>query len=146
MAEKELLRRLFKWMGIFFIIISAGTIIAGYVLYTHLITDLPDVNSLHNVQYQIPLSIYSKDNLLIAQFGEKKCIPIAIEDVPEQLVQAFVAAEDDQFFEHPGVNYKGILRAGLQLALSGGKKKQGGSTITMQVARNFLLNREKTYT
>jgi penicillin-binding protein 1A len=144
-AEKGLLRQLFKWIGIFFIIISACTIISGYVIYTHLITDLPDINSLHNVQYQIPLSVYSKDKLLIAQFGEKKRIPIAIEDVPEQLVQAFVAAEDDQFFEHRGVNYKGILRAGLQLALSGGKKKQGGSTITMQVARNFLLNREKTY-
>ncbi|MDZ4149887.1 MAG: transglycosylase domain-containing protein, partial [Methylicorpusculum sp.] len=83
--------------------------------------------------------------MLIAQFGEKKRIPFTMAQVPEQLVKAFLAAEDDSFFEHPGVDINGLLRAGLQLALTG-KKMQGGSTITMQVTRNFLLNNEKTYT
>ncbi|MBL6987523.1 MAG: penicillin-binding protein 1A [Methylobacter sp.] len=125
--------------------ITLSAAISGYFIYNQLSIDLPNVKTLHNVQYQIPLSIYSKDNLLIAQFGEKKRTPINIEDVPQQLINAFIAAEDDSFYEHPGVDFKGLLRAGLQLALTG-KKKQGGSTITMQVTRNFLLNNEKTYT
>lgn len=134
-----------KWFVIFLIAIILAAAISGYFLYNKLSADLPDINTLHNVQYQTPLSIYSKDNLLIAQFGEKKRAPITIEEVPQQLINAFIAAEDDSFYEHPGVDFKGLLRAGLQLALTG-KKKQGGSTITMQVTRNFLLNNEKTYT
>ncbi|MGZ4981601.1 MAG: penicillin-binding protein 1A [Methylobacter sp.] len=125
--------------------ITLWAAISGYFLYNKLLADLPDVKTLHNVQYQTPLSIYTKDNLLIAQFGEKKRTPVNIEEVPQQLINAFIAAEDDNFYEHPGVDFKGLLRAGLQLALTG-KKKQGGSTITMQVTRNFLLSSEKTYT
>ncbi|MGZ5054455.1 MAG: penicillin-binding protein 1A [Methylobacter sp.] len=125
--------------------ITLGSAISGYFLYNKLSADLPDVKTLHNVQYQTPLSIYSKDNLLIAQFGEKKRTPVNIEEVPQQLINAFIAAEDDNFYEHHGVDFKGLIRAGLQLALTG-KKKQGGSTITMQVTRNFLLSSEKTYT
>ncbi|MGZ4982283.1 MAG: transglycosylase domain-containing protein, partial [Methylobacter sp.] len=125
--------------------ITLGSAISGYFLYNKLSADLPDVKTLHNVQYQTPLSIYSKDNLLIAQFGEKKRTPVNIEEVPQQLINAFIAAEDDNFYQHPGVDFKGLIRAGLQLALTG-KKKQGGSTITMQVTRNFLLSSEKTYT
>jgi penicillin-binding protein 1A len=125
--------------------VTLGLAIFGYFFYNKLLADLPDVKTLHNVQYQTPLSIYTKDNLLIAQFGEKKRTPVNIEEAPQQLINAFIAAEDDNFYEHPGVDFKGLLRAGLQLALTG-KKKQGGSTITMQVARNFLLSSEKTYT
>lgn len=145
MAKKSLLGQIFKWLVITFVIIGLAMITGGYFLYRHLSTDLPDIKTLHNVQYQIPLSIYSKDKLLIAQFGEKKRIPIVMSQVPEQLVHAFLAAEDDSFFNHPGVDVRGLLRAGLELALTG-KKRQGGSTITMQVTRNFLLNNEKTYT
>jgi len=134
-----------KWLVIFFMTITLSSAISGYFIYKQLSVDLPDVKTLHNVQYQIPLSIYTKDNLLIAQFGEKRRTPINIEDVPQQLINAFIAAEDDSFYQHPGVDFKGLLRAGLQLALTG-KKKQGGSTITMQVTRNFLLSNEKTYT
>jgi len=134
-----------KWFVLFFTTIILATAISSYFLYTKLATDLPDINTLHNVQYQTPLSIYSKDNLLIAQFGEKKRTPVTIEDVPQQLINAFIASEDDSFYQHPGVDFKGLLRAGLQLALTG-KKSQGGSTITMQVTRNFLLTSEKTYT
>ncbi|MGZ4994147.1 MAG: penicillin-binding protein 1A [Methylobacter sp.] len=124
---------------------TLGAAISGYLLYNKLSADLPDIQTLHNVQYQTPLSIYSKDSLLIAQFGEKKRTPVNIEEVPQQLINAFIAAEDDNFYQHPGVDFKGLIRAGLQLALTG-KKKQGGSTITMQVTRNFLLSSEKTYT
>lgn len=134
-----------KWFVVFFMTIILAAAISGYFLYDKLAADLPDVKTLHNVQYQIPLSIYSNDNLLIAQFGEKKRTPITIEEVPQQLINAFIASEDDSFYQHPGVDFKGLLRAGLQLALTG-KKRQGGSTITMQVTRNFLLTSEKTYT
>jgi penicillin-binding protein 1A len=144
-AKKTLSGQILKWFAIFFMTITLGSAILGYFLYTKLSADLPDVKTLHNVQYQTPLSIYSKDNLLIAQFGEKKRTPVNIEEVPQQLINAFIAAEDDNFYEHPGVDFNGLLRAGLQLALTG-KKKQGGSTITMQVTRNFLLSSEKTYT
>lgn len=137
--------KILKWFAFFLTAITLGTAIFGYFLYTKLSADLPDIKTLHNVQYQTPLSIYTKDNLLIAQFGEKKRTPVNIEEVPQQLINAFIAAEDDSFYEHPGVDFKGLLRASLQLALTG-KKRQGGSTITMQVTRNFLLSNEKTYT
>jgi penicillin-binding protein 1A len=136
---------IFKWLGLIlfaFALILAGT---GYLVYQRLAADLPDVKTLHNVRYEIPLSVYSKDNKLIAEFGGNKRIPIKIQDVPKPLIHAFLAAEDDNFFEHPGVDYKGLLRAAAQL-ISTGKKKQGGSTITMQVTRNFLLSSEKTFT
>ncbi|MGZ4992119.1 MAG: penicillin-binding protein 1A, partial [Methylobacter sp.] len=145
MAKKTLSGRILIWFAVFFMTMTLGAAISGYLLYNKLSADLPDIQTLHNVQYQTPLSIYSKDSLLIAQFGEKKRIPINIEEVPQQLINAFIAAEDESFYEHPGVDFKGLLRAGLQLALTG-KKKQGGSTITMQVTRNFLLSNEKTYT
>lgn len=137
--------KILKWFAILCVSIILGATVFGYFLYNKLSADLPDVRTLHNVQYQIPLSIYSKDKLLIAQFGEKKRTPVNIEEVPQQLINAFIAAEDDSFYEHSGVDFKGLVRAGLQLALTG-KKKQGGSTITMQVTRNFLLSNEKTYT
>ncbi len=121
------------------------TVIIGYFLVTRFSADLPDVQALRQVQYQMPLRIYSQDNLLIAQFGDKKRTPITIDQVPKPMIDAFLAAEDDRFYSHPGVDYRGLLRAALQLLLTG-KKKQGGSTITMQVTRNFLLTPEKTYT
>jgi len=118
--------------------------IASYVIYDKLQSELPDITILKDVEYQIPLSIYSADNLLLAQFGEKKRSPININEAPQQLINAFLSAEDGNFYSHPGVDIKGLLRAATQLLLTG-KKKSGGSTITMQVTRNFLLSREKTY-
>jgi len=105
---------------------------------------LPNISSLKELKLQVPLSVYSQDGKLIAQFGEKKRSPIKIEEIPKRLLQAFIAAEDDRFLNHPGVDYKGLLRAGLHY-IKTGEKRQGGSTITMQVARNFFLTREKTF-
>ena len=96
------------------------------------------------MQFQVPLKVFTRDHELIAEFGEKRRSPVAYSDIPEKVIQAFLAAEDDRFFEHPGVDYQGIIRAGTQL-IKTGKKTQGGSTITMQVARNFFLTKEKTY-
>jgi len=88
--------------------------------------------------------VYSSEGGLIAEYGEKRRSPKKIEDIPLALRQAFLAAEDDRFYEHPGVDYQGILRAAMVLVTTG-KRGQGGSTITMQLARNFYLSREKTF-
>jgi penicillin-binding protein 1A len=113
--------------------------------YYYLEPDLPDIDNLRDVRLQVPLKVLSRDGMLIGEFGEKRRNPLGFDQIPERMVQAFLSAEDANFFHHPGVDYRGLLRAGLQLALTG-EKKQGGSTITMQVARNFYLSRKKTYT
>jgi penicillin-binding protein 1A len=106
--------------------------------------ELPDVNSLREMQYQVPMRVYDKSGGLIAEFGEKRRIPITINQVPTLVKEAFLAAEDDRFYQHPGVDWQGLFRAAWELVRTG-HKGQGGSTITMQVARNFFLNSEKTY-
>ncbi len=105
---------------------------------------LPSIANLMDTALQVPLRIYTHDGKLIAEYGDKRRIPVHIQQVPDQLIKAFLAAEDDRFFEHPGVDYQGMLRAAVKLA-STGTKSQGGSTITMQVARNYFLSPEKTY-
>lgn len=117
---------------------------AGFFLYQHFSPKLPDVNTLKDVQFQTPLKILSNDGKLIAEYGEKKRIPLTFEQIPPKFVQALRAAEDARFFEHFGIDIKGLSRAAFQLA-STGKIKSGGSTITMQVAKNFFLTRERTF-
>ena len=141
---RRLIKTLFKWLAFIFFTFALGLIIACYFFILELSKELPDIGQLENVQYQTPLSVYSQDGLLIGQFGEKRRIPIAIGEVPQLQIRAFLAAEDERFYTHPGVDYKGLLRAANQL-IATGKKRQGGSTITMQVARNFLLSKEKTF-
>jgi penicillin-binding protein 1A len=121
----------------------AGILAVGGA-YLYLAPHLPPVDTLRDVQLQVPLRVYSREGLLMAEFGEHRRIPVRYEQLPERLIQAFLAAEDDRFFAHPGIDYQGILRAGWAYLLTG-EKRQGGSTITMQVARNFFLTREKTF-
>jgi len=116
--------------------------IAG--IYYTLAPNLPSPSILKQSSLQVPLRIFSAEGKLIAEFGEKRRIPVEYNEVPKPLIHAFLASEDDRFFEHPGVDYQGLLRAVYSLAVTG-KKAQGGSTITMQVARNFFLSNEKTY-
>jgi len=113
--------------------------------YYYVAPTLPQAEELRDIRLQIPLSVYSRDGRLLALFGEKQRTPAKYEDVPMVLVQAVLAAEDDRFFEHPGFDYQGYLRAGLNFLLSGGDRSQGGSTITIQVARMFFLNRDRTF-
>ncbi len=113
-------------------------------LYLYLAPQLPSADKLTEVRMQVPLKVYTREGKLIAEFGEMRRIPVQFGQVPKQLVQAVLAAEDDRFYSHPGVDYQGLLRAALSLAATG-EKKQGGSTITMQVARNFFLSSEKTF-
>ncbi|MCF6283043.1 MAG: penicillin-binding protein 1A [Candidatus Polarisedimenticolaceae bacterium] len=129
-------------LGLLGSLITAGGIFA---IYRYLEPGLPSTIHLREIKLQVPLRIYSSDNKLIAEFGEKRRIPLRYDEIPQSMLNAFLAAEDDRFFEHPGVDYHGLLRAASQLLLTG-QRRQGGSTITMQVARNFFLSREKTYT
>ena len=129
------------------ILMAVGGILAGLFIggaYLYLSPRLPGIETLKDVKLQVPLRVYAKSGELIAEFGEMKRKPLNFEQFPQHLVNAVLAAEDDRFFEHPGVDYQGILRAVVHLIRTG-KKGQGGSTITMQVARNFFLSREKTY-
>ncbi|WP_330147889.1 PBP1A family penicillin-binding protein [Shewanella oncorhynchi] len=121
-------------------LLGVGAIMAAYF---YVLPDLPDVSTLKNVQLQTPLRIYSSDGKLISQFGEKRRIPLTLDEVPKPLLQAFIATEDARFYEHGGIDPVGVLRAALVM-LTTGEKKQGASTITMQVARNFFLTRDKT--
>ena len=114
----------------------------GVVMYV--LPGLPSIAELDTVEYHVPLRVYSAGGELLAEYGAKRRVPLAIEAIPDSLKQAVVAAEDARFYIHPGVDYKGLLRAVVVLAKTG-EKVQGGSTITMQVARNFFLNRERTY-
>jgi len=141
---KSLIKTLFKWLAFMVFAFLLSVVLAGYFFLVELSKELPDISQLEHVQYQTPLSIYSHDGLLIAQYGEKRRMPVTVDKIPRQQISAFLAAEDDAFYQHPGVDYKGLLRAAKQF-LATGKKRQGGSTITMQVARNFLLNKEKTF-
>lgn len=114
------------------------------LLYIYLESQLPDVDALKTVQLQVPLRIYSQEGLLIQEYGEKRRIPVAYEDIPKTLIYALLATEDQRFFEHRGVDVFGLGRAAVRM-IQTGTKSQGGSTITMQVARNFFLDRKKTF-
>ena len=111
-------------------------------LYVTLSSSLPTVEEIQDMKMQIPMRIYTQDKKLIAVYGEKKRIPVTFSEIPDGLKNAFIAAEDNRFYNHNGVDYIGLLRA-LKSFVTSGKITQGGSTITMQVARNFYLTREK---
>ncbi len=105
---------------------------------------LPDVETLKDVKLQTPMRIYTREGLLIAEFGEKHRLPLAIDDIPEALNQALISTEDKRFYEHGGVDFLGMARVSFKL-LATGRKSGGGSTITMQVARNFFLTFEQSF-
>lgn len=124
------------------ILLGAGSI---YGLYKFIEPQLPDVATLKDVRLQIPMQVYSADGELIAQYGEKRRIPVTLTQMSPELVKAFIATEDSRFYEHHGVDPVGIFRAA-SIALFSGHASQGASTITQQLARNFFLSPEKTLT
>jgi len=126
-----------------FAMFAAGVVVLA-AAYFYIAPDLPPIERLKDVQLQVPLRIYSADGQLMAEFGEQRRVPIHYADLPQMVIDAILATEDDRFFEHPGVDYQGLVRAAFELVKTG-QKRQGGSTITMQVARNFFLSSEKTY-
>ena len=133
--------------SIFRLLLVASVLGLTTILVTYLIVskDLPDVETLRDIQLQVPLRVYTSDGKLISVFGEKRRIPVQIEEMPVYLTNAFIAGEDARFREHPGVDYQGISRA-VWILMTTGEKSVGGSTITQQLARNFFLTLEKTFT
>jgi penicillin-binding protein 1A len=123
-------------------VIAGLAIMAG--AYYYLAPSLPSAEILRDVELQTPLRIYSRDGRLMAQIGEKRRTPASYEEIPEIVVNAFLAAEDDRFFEHPGYDYQGITRAVINLIMTG-SRSQGGSTITQQLARVYFLTRDRTF-
>ena len=133
-----------KYFVIFLITCSLLGAASLYVAYLIIEPELPEVSTLKDIKLSVPLRIYTSDNKLIGEFGKKRRAPLKYEQIPPQMINAFLAAEDERFFTHPGVDYQGIMRAVWHI-IKTGEKGSGGSTITMQVARNFFLSKEKTY-
>ncbi|WP_027960298.1 penicillin-binding protein 1A [Halomonas halodenitrificans] len=126
------------------LIAAAGLGVVGAALY--FAPGLPDVRQLQDFELHSPLRIYTRDDKLIGEYGEERRLPIDHEEIPAEFIEALLAAEDDGFYEHRGVDPMGLLRAAGELVASGGKIQSGGSTITMQVARNYLLTLDRTFT
>lgn len=133
--------RLIRGFIILALVLSA-VVIGGMLYYIEF--ELPDIDTLNTVQLQVPLQVFSHDGKIIATFGEKRRIPIPYDQIPKPLIEAVLATEDQRYYSHSGVDIQGLGRATVQLILTG-RKLQGGSTITMQVARSFYLSRHKTF-
>ncbi|WP_367671435.1 peptidoglycan glycosyltransferase/peptidoglycan DD-transpeptidase MrcA [Serratia symbiotica] len=131
----------------YFLIFAVCCIVLGaasiFGLYKYIEPQLPDVATLKDIRLQIPMQVFSTDGELIAQFGEKRRIPLKLDQIPSVMVHAFIATEDSRFYEHHGVDPVGIFRAA-SIALISGHASQGASTITQQLARNFFLSPERT--
>lgn len=132
-----------------FILAALVAVIGGAGLglggaYQYLQPALPDVAAIRDIRLQVPLRVFSRDGKLIAQFGEQRRIPLSFDAIPKQMVNAVLAAEDDRFFQHSGVDYPGLLRAVVR-HLASRDKGEGGSTITMQLTRGIFLSPEKSY-
>jgi len=127
-----------------FLLAAAGILVVGFTAVMVYPT-LPSLEVLTDYRPKIPLRVFSADGKLIGEFGEERRAVVKLEQVPKTLVNAIVAAEDERFYQHGGVDYLGVARAALSNFASGGVR-QGASTITMQVARNFFLSKEKTLT
>jgi penicillin-binding protein 1A len=139
-----ILRRIGRLFIYLFLLGSVAMAVLAVVIYLRIEPQLPSIEVLRVVQLQEPLRVYSHDRRILAEFGDKRRTPVNIEEVSPVLVNAFLAAEDDHFFEHSGIDVPGLVSAAVELVVTG-KKRRGASTITMQVARNFFLSTEKTY-
>jgi penicillin-binding protein 1A len=124
---------------------TTGVVAAVTGAYYYVEPGLPQAETIRDIPLQIPLRIYSRDGYLVEEIGQRRRELITFDDVPDHVVQAFLAAEDRRFFEHPGVDYVGVLRALSQLATTG-DVQAGGSTLTQQLARDYFLTRERRYT
>lgn len=136
------------WLSIILYIGCTGAAMGAAVALAtvlYLTPGLPSADQLRDVHLQVPLKIYSHDGHLIGEFGEQRRTPVSFDQIPTHFVHAILAAEDDRFFSHQGVDLMGLLRAASQILTTGGIQS-GGSTITMQVARNFFLTLDQTFT
>lgn len=140
---KSRTRRALQIAAIVGVTLGAVVGLAFLATYHYLKPTLPDVAQLRQLKLQMPLRIYSRDGRLIGQIGEQRRSPVTYGEVPEVVVQAFLAAEDDRFFEHPGVDWMGMARA-LVVTATSMEARQGGSTLTQQLVRTTLISKERT--
>lgn len=129
--------------GSFFALLTVAAI-GLFLAYSYIVPQLPKDEELRKIEIQVPLRIYTRENQLIAEYGEKRSHPVKLDEVPIKLQEAFIAIEDSRFYDHSGIDFKGIARAIYSNVLAKGAANQGASTITMQLARNAFLNAEKT--
>ncbi len=140
-----------SWLKVLIVLIglggaaTIGGVAAVIGAYYYVAPGLPEAKTIREIPLQIPLRIYSRDGRLVSEIGERRRILVTYDDVPEHVVHAFIAAEDRRFFEHPGVDYIGVLRAVMQLVTTG-DVQAGGSTLTQQLARDYFLTRERLFT
>ena len=139
-------RRLIRWALLGALGLAVLGLIAAGTLYYMVSSRLPDVETLRHVELQEPMYVYARDGRLMAIYGETRRYPVRIAEVPERVKQAFIAVEDNRFYQHHGVDYKGVARAVWLLATTNDKRVPGGSTITQQVARQFFLSSQYSYT
>jgi penicillin-binding protein 1A len=130
-------------LGAFFALLTLGAV-GLFALYSHYAPQLPDEAELRKIDIQVPLRIYTRDGELLAEYGERRSRPVTLAEVPERLKLAFLDIEDARFYQHQGVDFKGVARA-LRSAVSTGSTTQGASTITMQLAKNEFLDADKTF-
>jgi hypothetical protein len=139
-------KRHFRWLivlaglGLSGVIAGAAGVIGAYY---YVAPSLPAAETIRDIPLQIPLRIFSRDGYLIDEIGERRRILITYDEVPEHVVNAFVAAEDQRFWVHPGIDYRGLLRAAFQLVTTG-DVQAGGSTLTQQLARSYFLSLDRT--
>src|SRR3984957_8830419 len=144
-AGLSIVPRIVLWfVGLFVVAAIVGALIIGYALVV-MEPNLPSLDALTDYRPKVPLRVYTADHVLIGEFGEERRRIVRFDEIPDQMKKAVLAIEDYRFYEHGGVDFIGIARAGLSDIMHGGAS-QGASTITMQVARNFFLSSEKTYT
>ncbi len=147
-ATEKPRRRHLRWLvlatgiSVCAILLGAAAVIGAYYFVE---PGLPKAHTIRDIPLQIPLRIFSRDGHLISEIGERRRVIVTFEDLPTHVVNAFIAAEDRRFFEHPGVDYQGILRSFLRLVRSG-EISGGGSTLTQQLARDYFLTREQLFT
>jgi len=139
------LGKAFKITAVCIISGLGGFLLVCSCLFLYLSPKLPSIDELKDTRWQIPLRVTSQDLKIISEFGEKKRSPIDFDEIPTLMIDAILAAEDDSFFEHNGVVVSGLMRGVVQLATEG-RIRSGGSTITMQVARNFFLSKRQEFT
>lgn len=144
MKIMQLRRPWWRWLLLALTLAVCGIIMVLNAAYLYLAPQLPPAGQLSDISFQIPLRVYSSDGLLIGEFGDKRRTPLSFDQLPPKFVEAVLAAEDERFFRHGGVDLRGLARATAELVRYR-EIRSGGSTITMQVARNFFLDRDQTF-
>ena len=144
-TQNSWLKKAFKWLTITGFCGAGAAIGIGLVVFSVVYYQLPPIDALTQYRPKVPLRIYTADGDLIGEFGEERRDYVPFEEIPRHVKLAILAAEDDGFYEHSGIELTGFIRAALANIITG-RRGQGGSTITMQVARNFFLSSERSYT